>query len=70
MTDISTWEKNLADSIAIYGRGREFFRVLTYVAFYCSGVLRFHLVTRQRKFFSSDNGHHKLCLLFMLKTVV
>jgi hypothetical protein len=31
MKDVPTWrEKNLADSVAIYGRGRELFRPLTY----------------------------------------
>jgi hypothetical protein len=30
MTDVPTQKKNLADSVAIYGRGRELFRAPTY----------------------------------------
>jgi hypothetical protein len=30
MTDVPTYEKNFADIVAIYGRGREHFRPPTY----------------------------------------
>jgi hypothetical protein len=31
MTDVATEEKNLADNVAIYGRGREHFKPPTYM---------------------------------------
>jgi len=39
MTDVQTYEKNLADIVVIYGRGRELLRPTTYIYFLSSYIL-------------------------------
>jgi len=49
MTDVLIRGKKLADSVAIYGRGRELFRPPTYTAtwnvLYEAGILRWFIPT-------------------------